>query len=94
MAKTKEISGDLKEIREKLIEGKVIVGTDRVIKGLNSKNLTKVYLAKNCPENTMNDINHYAKLAGISVVKIEMDNEELGIFCKKNFFVAVLGISA
>ncbi len=94
MAKTKEISEDLKEIREKLLENKVIIGTDKVLKELKAKNLLKVLLAKNCPENTKNDIINYAKLAGIPVNQLEMDNEELGVFCKKNFFVAVLGLSA
>ncbi len=33
----------------------------------------------------------YYTMAGIPVIVLEQDNEELGITCKKNFFVAVVG---
>ncbi len=94
MAKTKEISEDLKELRSKLLDNKVILGTDKTLKGLQAKSVEKVYLSKNCPEATVKDVQHYANLAGIPIVSLEMNNEELGVFCKKNFFISVLAIIA
>ena len=94
MAKTKEISEDLKELRTKLLNNNVILGTDKTLKGVQAKSVEKVYVAKNCPQNTLKDIQHYANLANIPVVLLEMDNEELGVFCKKNFFISVLATTA
>jgi len=95
MAKTKkkEVSEELKHLKEKLQKKeKVIIGTDRVLKELKAKEISKVFLASNCPQKIKQDVLYYAELAEISVIELEMDNEELGVFCKKNFFVAVIGI--
>jgi len=93
MAKKKSIvSEDLKELKVKLQEGKIIIGTERVMKALRNSATKKVFLASNSPEKTQEDINHYAKLSEVKVVNLELDNEELGVFCKKNFFVSVLAI--
>lgn len=93
MAK-KETSEDVKILKTKLIEGKVIVGKDQVVKGLKTgnKQIERVLLAKNVPELIKEDIMHYASLAEIPVSIIEQDNEEFGIVLKKNFFVTVVAI--
>ena len=91
MAKTEEIGEEFKELKAKLLEGKAVVGKEKVFKGLRDKNLYRVYLASNCPQEIREDIQYYAKLAKIPVVELSMDNEELGLFCKKGFFIAVLG---
>ncbi|MBI2662191.1 ribosomal L7Ae/L30e/S12e/Gadd45 family protein [Candidatus Woesearchaeota archaeon] len=91
MAKAAELSKEVKELKEKVQEGKAIIGTERVLKALKKKVLISVYLAKNCPVKSKEDVEYYAKLAKIKVVNVEYTNEELGIFCKKNFFVSVLG---
>jgi ribosomal protein L30E len=92
MAKKAKISEELKELKLKVQGKKGIVGAERVLKELKSKKLSKVYMASNCPEKISDEINHYSGLAKVPVVTLEMTNEELGIFCKKNFFVSVLGI--
>ena len=91
MAKKVEVSKELKELKTKLQENKVIIGTDRVLKGLKSKSLSKVFLASNAPEKIREDVQYYAKLAETSVLELDLDNEELGLFCKKNFMIVVLG---
>ena len=75
----------------KLQEKKVIIGTERVLKALKDKKLHRVFMAKNCPSTTKKDLQYYAKLAEIPVIELDMTNEEMGIFCKKNYFVAVVG---
>jgi ribosomal protein L30E len=91
MAKLKEVSEDLKSLKDKVQKNQVVVGTDRVMKELKAGHLASVFIAKNTRHDTREDLAHYAKLSGISIVELEMDNEEFGVFCKKNFFVSVLG---
>lgn len=83
----------LSEVRQALHAGTAVVGTELVLKRLRSGRLVKVFLAKNCPAPVRADIEQYAALGSIPVTLLPIDNEEFGIVCKKNFFVAVLGIS-
>jgi large subunit ribosomal protein L30e len=93
MAK-KEIEGNEKELKIKVQEGNAIIGADRVLKSLKSGSLAKIFLASNCRVDLKADIEHYAKISGVPVVSLEMNNEELGVFCKKNFFIAIVGVGA
>lgn len=90
---TENIEKETKELKAKAQEGKIIVGTEKVLKRLRENKIKKIFLASNCPAKIKDDINHYAKLAKIPVIELNLNNEELGLFCKKNFFVAVLGIT-
>lgn len=83
---------DLKNLRVSLQEGKAIIGRDKVLKELRTGNLQKILLASNIPENMKNELEHYAKIGNVPIVVLEINNEELGIHCKKNFFVSVIGI--
>lgn len=78
----------------KVQEGKAVLGTDRVLKLLKARKLSSIIIAKNCPAKSKADIEYYAKLAQVPVTQAEQTNEELGIICKKNFFVSVAGILA
>ena len=82
----------MKDLREKLLSNKVIIGMDRVSKELKNGKIVLVYIANNCSESIKNDLNQYAKLSNTPLVELNVNNEELGVFCKKNFFVSVLGI--
>jgi len=92
VAKRKELDENIKELKTKLLEGKVVLGTERVLKELKTKELEKIFLTSNCLQKIVDDIKYYAKLAGITVVELEQTNEEIGVICKKNFFVSVVGI--
>ncbi|HLD00316.1 MAG TPA: ribosomal L7Ae/L30e/S12e/Gadd45 family protein [Candidatus Nanoarchaeia archaeon] len=91
MAK-KEFSDKLKELKIAVQENKAVFGAEKVLKDLKAKNISKLFLASNTPADLKGDLLHYAKLAGVSWDELELNNEELGIFCKKNFFVSVIGI--
>ena len=82
-----------KQLKQQVQAGKVIVGTERVLKLLKEKKLSKVFIANNCPEKIKNDLSHYSQLSGIPLVELELNNEELGVFCKKNFLVSVIGLT-
>lgn len=93
MAKKKVTDDNVKLLKAKVQERKAIVGTERVLKGIKSGSLKKVFLASNCPVKVREDIFHYAKLASVPVVELSYNNEEVGIFCKKNFLVSVMGLT-
>ena len=92
MAKKIEITEELKKLRTAVQEKKLVVGTDKVLKELKAGKVEKIYLAENCPPKIREDINHYAKMANVPILELNQSNEELGIFCKKNFFVSVVGV--
>ncbi len=92
MAKKKETGEDIKTIKEKLVANKLVIGTDLVIKKLQLGKLEKVYLTINSPEEVKESVKHYANLVKTDVIELKLDNEELGVLCKKNFFISVLGV--
>ncbi|PIZ51389.1 50S ribosomal protein L30 [Candidatus Woesearchaeota archaeon CG_4_10_14_0_2_um_filter_33_13] len=92
MAKKKEISEELKLLKEKVKDGKAILGTERVLKQLRLGNLDRIFLASNCPSEVKKDLTINAGLVGATLIDLELSNEELGVLCKKNFFITVLGI--
>ena len=91
MAKRK-VSKELSELKKELEEGKMILGMDSVTKSLKKGRLGKVYLSSNCPEKFRKDVDYYAGLAQVPVIVLDIDNEEIGVMCKKHFFVSVLGV--
>lgn len=93
MAKKKEISDESKVLKSKLQAGKAVLGAKSVLKALRKNTIATIFLARNCPPKMKKDIQHYAQLLSVPVVELAQDNEELGILCKKNFFVSVLGTS-
>ncbi|MBS3116619.1 ribosomal L7Ae/L30e/S12e/Gadd45 family protein [Candidatus Woesearchaeota archaeon] len=92
MPQEKDLEKQLELLRSQLQEGKVVLGTKRALKELRQGKLQEILLARNCPESIKKEIGYYAKLRGVKVVQLSQTNEELGIFCKKNFFVSVLAV--
>ncbi len=91
MAK-KKISKELVDLKQEVTSGKAVIGAKSVLKKLKEKKLNKIYLASNCPSDVKKDIEHYCALVKVPIVILEIDNEEVGILCKKHFFISVLGI--
>ena len=79
------------EVKRLIKEEKLIIGTDRTVKGLEKNTILKVFLASNCPEETVDKINHYSGINGIEVVTVPLKNSELSDVCKKSFNISVLG---
>ena len=80
------------EIRKLLGTGKLVIGTDCVMKLLRDGQLKQVLVAKNCSANVHDDVTHLAGSA--EVVSLDVTNEELGVYCKKAFSIQLLGIKA
>lgn len=81
----------MKEINEALKEKELVLGKDRILKKLRQGNIKKIFLAGNCPKETEETITHYANLNKAKVIKLKIDNKELGTVCKKPFSVMVMG---
>lgn len=95
MAQQKQVIDDTVEmLKAKAQHKEVVIGQEQVVKGLQRGNLAKVFLASNCPAKMKEDISYYAELAGVPVQQLQQNNEELGIICKKNFLVAVVGLTS
>jgi ribosomal protein L30E len=88
----KKIEDTLAGLKKEIQAGKVVIGQKAVMKALGKASITQVYLASNCAEQARVDLEHYAKLADVEIINLKQTNEELGVFCKKNFFVSVIGI--
>lgn len=91
MAKQKSIEGS-SILSTKIQEGKAVAGAKVVLKLLNAGKLSQVFLASNCPARLRKDVERSARLAKVPVMELAINNEELGVFCKKNYFISVAGI--
>ncbi len=89
MAKKQESTNDLKkEIKTK----KIAIGTNSVLKNLKLKNIEKIYIASNCSDKAKKDIEKYSKIMNIPLVFLKQPNDELGIVCKRQYSISMLGI--
>lgn len=77
------------EIRKGKDEGNLIMGFKEVMKGIESRDVEKVILAGNCPE----ELKESVKEENIDLVQSEMSNKRIGTICGKPFNVSVLGVS-
>lgn len=80
------------EIKKQLTAGNIVLGTEVTTKLLRKNGIEKVYFASNVNKVTKDEISKYAGLVGVEVEDVSMNNEELGILCKKPFFVSVLSV--
>lgn len=93
MAQQKQVIDDVAEmLKVKSQQKQLVVGLASVTKGIRQGKLVKVFLASNSPPKMKEDLVRYATLAQIPVHELPQSNEELGIICKKNFLVSVVGL--
>ena len=77
-------------LRKALGKKTLVIGKDLTMKKLAMGKIKRVFIASNCLAAIVEDINHYAGLADIEVIRLEMPNDELGVFCKKPFPISVI----
>ena len=80
------------EIKKAVKDKKVVVGTEQTIKGLKMGKIKKVFLTSNCPKSVREDIETYSRLTSCQVEGLNVPNDELGVICKKQFAISVLGM--
>ena len=82
----------LQELVKALKEKNIVFGANETIKNLKRGNVKKVFLASNCPRKTIKDVEYYAKLGKVEIIKLEQPNDELSLICKKSYPVTVVSI--
>ncbi|MDD3175258.1 MAG: ribosomal L7Ae/L30e/S12e/Gadd45 family protein [Candidatus Nanoarchaeia archaeon] len=82
----------MEEIRKLLDSDKMIIGLKRTIKALRKSNVAKVFLAKDCPESFLEDIEYYGNFSEVQIEKLDIPCDELGSVCKKPFHITVIGV--
>jgi len=80
---------ELDEIRKRLEQGTVTIGTKTTLNNLKLGKLEKIFVTKNCQKDVKDEIKHTAEAT--EVVELDMINSQLGIFCKKPFSISVIG---
>lgn len=93
MAQQKPARDDTAEmLKAKAQQKELVVGIKSAVKGLRQGTLVKLFFACNTPPKMKEDLIRYAALAHVPVYELSQNNEELGIICKKNFLVSVVGL--
>ena len=82
----------LEEVKKNLKSKKLVFGTETTIKNMKLGKVSKVFVSTNAPAGIKQDLDHYAKLAGVQIISAGMQNNELGIYCKKSHLVSVIGL--
>jgi len=90
--KKSEANKDIEEIKDLLEAKKLVFGSKLALKGLKKETISKVYVAKKTPEDVVEDLKHYAQLSSSNVIELDIDNQELGITCKKPFLISVVSV--
>jgi large subunit ribosomal protein L30e len=80
------------DIKKILKSENILLGSERVLKGLRNNDIEKVFLAKNAPQAVVDDIKRYASLSKVGVEVLDIPNDELGVICKKPFSVSSIGL--
>jgi len=80
------------DVRKIIEQKKAVIGTDRVIKGLQRQTLREVLLSSNVADSVRKMVLHHAKLAGVAVTELKENSEELAVLCKKPFHIAMIGV--
>jgi large subunit ribosomal protein L30e len=81
-----------REIRRAADTGKVIFGTRRTMRAIRNKDTKLVIVASNAPQEILEDIERYSKLAKIPVHHFMGTGIDLGTLCGKPFIVSVMSI--
>ena len=88
-ATTQDPTAQIKEYRKK---GLLTFGRRENTKLLQNGGLEKVYLPKNCPADVKEEIEHFGKLASVPVESLGIESDELGVICRRQHTIVVLGL--
>lgn len=80
------------EIRKLFEAGKLVIGAERAAKLLKQGKIEKVFIASNCRGDVKEDMESYARISKAELVQLDIENDELGIACKKPFSISVVGV--
>ncbi len=93
MAKKSKVKLSPAAVIKKLLETeKIVIGADRVEKLMRQGRISKVFVTLNCKESVRGDIESYARISKAEFVQLDIENDELGVACKKPFSISVIGV--
>ena len=72
--------------------GKITVGTKTAIKDLMTHKPKVIIISSNCENETLETINHYAKLAEVPTYQSDKTSLELGEILRKPFPVSIISV--
>jgi large subunit ribosomal protein L30e len=81
-----------KTIREGLEKNLVVMGTKESMKALKDGKVSMITYSTNCPKQTKEEIQRYAKLSKSECIDFSGNSSELGTFCGKAFRISVLAV--
>lgn len=73
-------------------QGRLLIGSNRVVREMKKGRLIAVIYASNLPEALARDINHYASVSGVEMKGFAGDSIKLGETCGKPFGILLIGI--
>lgn len=82
----------LAELMKALKEKSIVFGSKETIKNLKRGTVKRVFLASNCPKKIAKEVDYYAKLGKVELIKLDQPNDELALLCKKPYPVTVVSI--
>lgn len=68
----------------------LLVGAKVTEKAFKRGEAKKVFTASNCDVLTLEKVKHYAKIAGVEVVELDLDNDELAQKLAKPFLISMV----
>lgn len=76
--------------------GKIVYGKNQVLKQLRQNPFKMIIMANNCPQELVNELNHYNSLVNkkdqLFIHKYLGSSWELGLACAKPFMISVMGV--
>ena len=82
-----------KKIKDALLNKKLIIGQNSILKALRKKSLNKVFVASNISKIMYDELKHYCNITKTEIEQLKISNEEFGILCKKQYLISSIGIA-
>lgn len=79
---------DVTELLTYSRENKLLLGAKITEKSFKKGTVEKVFVSSNCDELMLRKLEHYAAILNVSIVKIDLNSEELGQKLAKPFMVS------
>ena len=82
-----------KEIKDAMKEGRLVMGSNSVIRGIKLGKIETVIYASNIPENKKRDLSYYSNISAFNMKMFSGNSAELGELCGKPFSILMVGIA-
>ena len=86
------VSDTTREINSALKAGRLLIGSNSVLRELKKKGLERIVCASNLPEAKKRNLGHYSSVSGVEITEFGGDSAKLGETCGKPFSILLVGI--